>query len=184
MGRSPILGLSFYPTRLEDGCQVEIQTYTCGPRSLPIESARTRSFLARQLCMHICAYNVWVQSLVDKCELKAVNPEQVAAARRVLISPEEASSIAEIFKLVGEPGRARLLYALLEAGELCVCDLAATVEAPQPAVSQGLRLLRSAGIVKLRKAGRMSYYSLADSHVRMLLDLSREHLRHGTGNLP
>ena len=42
-------------------------------------------------------------------------------------------------------------------------------------------LLRAAGIVKARKAGRMSYYSLADSHVRMLLDLSREHLRHEPG---
>ena len=89
--------------------------------------------------------------------------------------------MAESFKLLGDPTRARVLYALLEAGELCVCDLAATVEVPQPTVSQGLRLLRAAGIVKARKAGRMSYYSLADSHVRMLLDLSREHLRHEPG---
>lgn len=120
-------------------------------------------------------------SFVDACEIEAVDPEKVAAAREALISLGEAASLAESFKLLGDPTRARVLYALLEAGELCVCDLSATVEVPQPTVSQGLRLLRAAGIVKARKAGRMSYYSLADSHVRMLLDLSREHLRHEPG---
>ena len=120
-------------------------------------------------------------SFVDACEIEAVDPEKVSVARKALISLSEAASLAESFKLLGDPTRARVLYALLEAGELCVCDLAATVEVPQPTVSQGLRLLRAAGIVKARKAGRMSYYSLADSHVRMLLDLSREHLRHEPG---
>jgi len=119
--------------------------------------------------------------MLDECEIEAVDPDRVAAARKALMSPDEAASIAGVFKLIGEPGRARILYALLEAGELCVCDLAATVDVAQPTVSQGLRLFRSAGIVKVRKAGRMSFYSLADSHVRLLLDLSREHLRHETG---
>ena len=118
---------------------------------------------------------------VEACEVEAVDPARVAAARQALISIREATSLAENFKLLGDPTRARVLYALLEAGELCVCDLAATVEVSQPTVSQGLRLLRAAGIVKVRRAGRMSYYSLADGHVRMLLDLAREQLRHEPG---
>lgn len=130
--------------------------------------------------MRTCAYDGTV-AFIDECEIEAVDPDRVAATRRALISTGEAASIAESFKLLGDPTRSRVLYALLEAGELCVCDLAATVDVPQPTVSQGLRLLRSAGIVKVRRSGRMSYYSLADSHVRMLLDLSREHLRHGPG---
>ena len=133
--------------------------------------------------IRICAYNDGMP-FVDACEIAAVDPEKVAAARDALISLGEAASLAESFKLLGDPTRARVLYALLEAGELCVCDLAATVEVPQPTISQGLRLMRAAGIVKVRKAGRMSYYSLADSHVRMLLDLSREHLRHEPGATP
>ena len=120
-------------------------------------------------------------SNVDACEVEAVDPARVAATRAALISLGEAGQLAESFKLLADPTRARALYALLEAGELCVCDLAATIEVPQPTVSQGLRLLRAAGIVKVRKAGRMSFYSVADSHVRMLLDLSREHLRHEPG---
>ena len=120
-------------------------------------------------------------SLAESCEIEAVDPDRVRAAREALISHGEAASLAESFKLLGDPTRARVLYALLEAGELCVCDLAATVEVPQPTVSQGLRLMRAAGIVKVRKSGRMSFYSLADSHVRMLLDLSRQHFRHRPG---
>ncbi len=132
--------------------------------------------------MHVCAYDVEM-AIVDEPSLGAnvsdvVDADRVEATRRVLISQHEAGEIAESFKLLGDATRTRVLYALLEAGELCVGDLAATVHASQPTVSQGLRLLRTAGIVKVRRSGRMNYYSLADSHVRMLLDLSREHQRH------
>ena len=77
------------------------------------------------------------------------------------------------------PTRVRLLYALLEAGELCVCDLAETVEVPESSVSHALRLLRTAGVVRNRRDGRMIYFALTDSLVRLLLDLSLEYLRHG-----
>src|SRR5690348_7928327 len=95
-----------------------------------------------------------------------------------LVTAEEATQLADLFRLLGDPTRARLLYALLEAGELCVYDLTETVQVSDTAVSHALRLLRTAGIVASRRAGRMIYYRLADVHVRMLLDLSREHLRH------
>ena len=74
-----------------------------------------------------------------------------------------------------------MLYALLEAGELCVCDLAGLVGASETVVSQGLRLLRTAGVVRNRRAGGQIFYALDDAHVRMLLDLSREHVRHADG---
>lgn len=118
---------------------------------------------------------------LDACVVEAVSPERVAAARERLISRDEASELAELFRLLGEPTRARILYALLEAGELCVCDLAATVEASETSVSHALRLLRTAGVVRNRREGRNVHYSLDDAHVRLLLDLSREHLQHGAG---
>ena len=83
-----------------------------------------------------------------------------------------------MFKLLGDPTRTRFLHALLGAGELCVCDLAAVVEVPETTASQALRLLRTAGVVANRRSGRMVFYRLADAHVRMLLDLSREHACH------
>jgi DNA-binding transcriptional ArsR family regulator len=119
---------------------------------------------------------------LDGCSTRAVDPERVAAVKARLIEGHEAGRLAEQFKLLGDPTRTRILYALLEAGELCVCDLAETVEMPESSVSHALRLLRTAGIVRNRRDGRMIYYSLDDAHVRLLLDLSLEHLRHGEPN--
>ena len=107
-------------------------------------------------------------------------------AGRLRISSDEADSLASLFRLLGDPTRTRMLYALVEAGELCVGDLAEVVDADESAVSHALRLLRTAGVVRNRRDGRHVYYRLDDVHVRLLLDVSREHLSHadqagGTG---
>ena len=116
---------------------------------------------------------------LDGCAVKAIDERRVALARSRLITTAEAGRLAALFRLLGDATRTRILYALLEAGELCVCDLAATVGAPETSVSHALRLLRMAGVVRVRRDGRMMHYGLDDAHVRLLLDLSREHVRHG-----
>ena len=115
---------------------------------------------------------------LDGCATRVVDAERVASAQDRLLPADEIQRLTELFRLLGDATRARLLYALLEAGELCVCDLAAATGTPETSVSHALRLLRTAGVVKARRDGRMIHYSLDDAHVRMLLDLSREHLRH------
>ena len=115
---------------------------------------------------------------LDACAVRVIDRERVVAVRARLVSQDEGARLAELFRLLGDATRARLLYALLEAGELCVCDLAAAVDQPETNVSHALRLLRTAGVVRARRAGRRIHYSLDDAHVRMLLDVSREHLRH------
>lgn len=114
----------------------------------------------------------------DSCVTKLVDAERVASVRQRLVAFDDARQLSEQFKLLGDPTRVRLLYALREAGELCVCDLAEVVGAPESSVSHALRLLRTAGVVRNRRDGRMIFYSLADAHVRLLLDMSLEHLRH------
>lgn len=115
---------------------------------------------------------------LDACVGTHADPQKVEATRERLLSLDEANEVALLFRLLGDPNRARMLYALLEAGELCVCDLAETVGASETTVSHALRLLRTAGVVRRRRAGRMIFYSLDDDHVRLLLGLTREHLRH------
>lgn len=115
---------------------------------------------------------------LDSCIPHAIDVERVAEARARLISRAEAGRLSELFRLLGDSTRTRILYALLEVGELCVCDIAAAVEAPESGVSHALRLLRTAGIVRNRRSGRVIYYSIDDAHVRMLLDMLREHVRH------
>jgi DNA-binding transcriptional ArsR family regulator len=116
---------------------------------------------------------------LDGCTEKVVDAKRVAETQKRLLTREEAGQLSEVFRLLGDATRARILYALLEAGELCVCDLAATVDIPETSVSHALRLLRAARVVRARRDGRMMFYRLDDEHVRMLLDLCREHLRHG-----
>lgn len=114
----------------------------------------------------------------DACVGRCVHPEKVAAAAERALPDAALGRVAAVFKLLGDPTRARLLYALLEEGELCVCDLAAATGTQEATVSQSLRMLRASAVVSARREGRLMYYRLADSHVRMLLDLTREHVVH------
>lgn len=114
----------------------------------------------------------------DACATPVVDAGRVASVSRALPSGETTRDLAQIFGLLADPGRLRLLAALLEGGEMCVCDLAAATGQSVSAASHALRLLRMHRVVKVRRAGRMAYHSLADSHVRMLLDLAVAHIGH------
>jgi ArsR family transcriptional regulator, lead/cadmium/zinc/bismuth-responsive transcriptional repressor len=94
--------------------------------------------------------------------------------RPELMQPDTVGALAEIFKVLGDPTRVRILD-VLSRGELCVCHLAQTLGLSESAVSHQLRLLRNTRIVRSRRAGRLIYYSLDDKHV---LTLFRQGLRH------
>jgi DNA-binding transcriptional ArsR family regulator len=115
---------------------------------------------------------------LDGCAVQTVHPDKVALATASSPDPEELARVTSVFKLLGDPTRSRLLYALLEVGELCVCDLAAATDTAETTVSQSLRMLRASGVVTGRRDGRNVYYRLSDAHVRLLLDVTREHIAH------
>lgn len=92
--------------------------------------------------------------------------------------PDAALTVATagLFRLMGDPTRIRLLYALLDDGEQRVGALAERVGVSESAVSHALRLLRTSKVVTTRRDGQAIRYRLADPHVRQLLEISREHL--------
>lgn len=116
---------------------------------------------------------------LDTCAVRLVDPERVAAVRERMPDAEAAQRLARVFHVLAEPARVRIVTALLEAGELCVCDLAATVGMTEAQTSQHLRVLRAERTVRNRRDGRMVYYSLDDAHVRLLMDLALQHVKHG-----
>lgn len=118
-------------------------------------------------------------ALLDGCDIRMADADRVAAVQRRLPDHETIGELAEVFGLLSDPGRLRLMVSLLEGGELCVCDVAAAAGMGQSAASHALRLLRAHHVVKVRRAGRMAHYSLCDGHVRMLLDVALEHIGHG-----
>ena len=119
-----------------------------------------------------------VSDNLDNCEIRLIHTDRVEEARSRLPNPEVADRLSAQFKLLSDPGRLLMVYALLEAGELCVCDLAAAVGSSESATSHQLRSMRLGGLVTFRKEGRIAYYRIADMHVRMLLDLAVQHQGH------
>ncbi|RIK38382.1 MAG: transcriptional regulator [Chloroflexi bacterium] len=113
----------------------------------------------------------------EVCDDEVVHLESVRRARRSLPDATMTLALAGLFDALGDPTRLRIVSALA-AEELCVCDLSATVGLSQSAVSHQLRLLRSLGLVRGRRDGRMMYYALDDEHVRLLLAQGREHIAH------
>lgn len=114
---------------------------------------------------------------LDGCTVRVVDASKVAAVHERMPDPREVHDTAEVFGLLSDPGRLRLLLALLD-GEMCVCDLAAVTGQSESATSHALRLLRAHRIVTVRRSGRMAYYRLEDAHVRLLLDVALAHSEH------
>src|SRR5512139_1366215 len=117
-----------------------------------------------------------MRSNKDTCESLCINQKKVDAVRKVMQTDGVIKKLAQTFKVLGEPTRTQVLYALAQ-DELCVCDLAYLLEKTQSAVSHQLRVLRNLDLVKYRKEGKIAYYSLNDIHIRDLMIEGHEHIR-------
>ena len=109
------------------------------------------------------------------CSSEVIHEDSVRAARDHMTTEEEYLSLSSLYKMFGDPTRIRILHALLP-GELCVCDLAAALGMTQSAVSHQLRILKQNKLVKSRREGKSIFYSLADGHVRTIIDQGLEHI--------
>ena len=86
--------------------------------------------------------------------------------------------MAELFKVFGDSTRIKILCCLFD-GEMYVQELADRVGASQSAISHQLRILKQAKLVKFRREGKNIIYSLADDHVRRIINQGMEHLTEG-----
>lgn len=109
------------------------------------------------------------------CDCEMIHEAVVADTREKLQPETEYTSLAALFKMFGDGTRVKLLHAL-EQNELCVCDLAALLGVTKSAVSHQLKALRLSNLVKSRRDGQVVYYSLADEHVKTILDIGFDHL--------
>jgi len=111
----------------------------------------------------------------DACESPCVHADRVGSVRLRLLDDAAADGLAEIFSLLGDRTRVRILHAL-SLGELCVCDISAVVGVSGSAISHQLRLLRTAKLVRARKEGKNVFYTLDDEHVHSLLGEGLKHV--------
>ena len=115
------------------------------------------------------------QYQVECCEHNHVHGQVVEEVRGHIPSEDVLYDLTELFRVFGDSTRIRILYALFEA-ELCVCDIAALLGMTQSAISHQLRALKNVRLVRSRREGKTVYYSLADSHVRTMIDQGLEHV--------
>ena len=103
------------------------------------------------------------------CEQEEYHEDRVAAVKEDLPADEVLYDLAELST------RVKILYALFES-ELCVCDIARVLDLTQSAVSHQLRILKGGKLVKYRREGKTVFYSLADDHVRSIINQGMDHI--------
>jgi ArsR family transcriptional regulator, lead/cadmium/zinc/bismuth-responsive transcriptional repressor len=104
----------------------------------------------------------------DRCELLCLDLRVAERLRKKRLVPNDADVAAGKARALSDPTRLMLAAALLEANELCVCDLAWIAERSQTLVSHHVRALRTHGIVRSRREGKMVMYSLTEEGRKLL----------------
>ena len=109
------------------------------------------------------------------CEQVCVHDREVETAVQNMPAEETLYDLAELFKVFGDSTRIRILYCLF-VNEMCVCDIAMLLNMTQSAISHQLSVLKKNKLVKSRREGKTVFYSLADSHVRAIINQGVEHV--------
>lgn len=112
---------------------------------------------------------------VECCESFELHENLLKIVRETMPEETELYDLAELFKVFGDSTRISILFVLFEA-EVCVCDLASALNMTQSAISHQLRILKQNKLVKSRREGKSVFYSLADDHVRTIINQGREHI--------
>ncbi len=110
----------------------------------------------------------------DVCQISCVHEEKVSRIKETLFT-HNTLDVAKIFKALADDTRIKIAYILALEEELCVCDIAAIIDASTATTSHHLRLLRKMGLTKYRKEGKQVYYSLDDDHAKDLIKITFEH---------
>ena len=109
------------------------------------------------------------------CDCDVIHEDVLEKVRALSKSKDDYAALANLFKSFADGTRVQILHAL-EQSEMCVCDLAVLLGVTKSAVSHQLKFLRMSSLVKARREGQIVYYSLADDHVKKILDKGFEHI--------
>ena len=111
----------------------------------------------------------------DVCSEHVVHSSITERALSRVPAEDALIDLAELFKIFGDSTRVKILYLLLQE-EMCVCDIAESLQMTVSAISHQLRILKASSLVKNRRDGKTVYYSLADEHVGQILSIGLEHV--------
>ena len=111
----------------------------------------------------------------ERCEFCKYNLNIVERLKKTIPDNDTVLSLSEVFKVFGDPTRIKILWNLFD-DEKCVYDIAQSVSMTQSAVSHQLRVLKQARLVKSRRDGKNTFYSLDDDHVKRIIEQGMIHI--------
>ncbi|EAZ90679.1 ArsR/SmtB family transcription factor [Crocosphaera chwakensis] len=114
--------------------------------------------------------------LKDVCQVKCVNTDLVAEVAQILPNESILEEASILFSALSDQSRLKILYALSNTPELCVCDIAALLNVKVASASHHLRKLRDLKILKYRNDGKLAYYSLRDQRLASILHHSLQEI--------
>jgi ArsR family transcriptional regulator len=114
---------------------------------------------------------------MDRCGCISIDERKIEKAKEKLEKMSYIEETAKFFKILGDKTRFKIITILLE-DEMCVCDIASTLEMSHSSISHQLKVLRENRVLKNRKEGKIVYYSLNDSHVKNIILQGLEHQNH------
>ncbi|MCI8404236.1 MAG: helix-turn-helix transcriptional regulator [Clostridia bacterium] len=112
---------------------------------------------------------------MDKCSSCQYNPQIVNRIKNEIPDDETTTRLSEMFKIFGDNTRIRILWALFDK-ELCVYDIANVLSMSQSAISHQLKTLKQARLIKSRREGKNSFYSIDDDHVKKIIEQMLIHI--------
>ena len=113
---------------------------------------------------------------VPGCECEELHTDVIAAKRESMPDESTVYDLADFFKIFGDSTRMSILFAI-DGAPMCVCDIAALLGMTKSAVSHQLKVLRQSDLITYRKSGKNVYYTLADDHVRDIIEKALEHIK-------
>lgn len=116
---------------------------------------------------------------IETCEYMHAHEDVVESVKKQMPQEEVLYDLADLFKIFGDTTRIKILYCLFES-EMCVCDIAQLLNMTQSAISHQLRVLKQSKLITFRKEGKVVFYSLADGHVRTILNQGIDHVMEET----
>ena len=113
---------------------------------------------------------------LPSCECEELHSEVIGKKRGVMPDTSTLYDLADFFKIFGDSTRMSILFAI-DGEPLCVCDIAELLGMTKSAVSHQLKILRQSYLIKYRKSGKNVFYTLADNHVRDIIECALEHIK-------
>lgn len=110
------------------------------------------------------------------CENEEVHSAVVETKKSSMPDTSTLYDLADFFKILGDSTRISILFAI-DGEPMCVCDIAELLGMTKSAVSHQLKILRQSSLITYRKSGKNIFYTLADDHVRDIIEKALEHIQ-------